>query len=223
MELRRVGCGGDVAVARELIAREDGRADVIALDGLPARVRLGPVSRPHSLGADLPTAARVTPVVDGGGVRDALERWAVTLADRAQPGLFAKKRILMVPGFNHVGLAQALGRYGGTIRYADPVTHFNLPDLPGVGRPITLDQAAGPTVDRLREFPFRRLRPEAGRPWHARASGPFAWADILVGDIGTIRRYAPADLSRKTVVVEHATEQDLADSSANGGPRLRSP
>jgi len=47
VELRRVGCGGDVAVARELIAREDGRADVIALDGLPARVRLGPVSRPH--------------------------------------------------------------------------------------------------------------------------------------------------------------------------------
>ena len=99
---------------------------------------------------------------------------------------------------------------------ADPVTHFNLPDLPGVGRPITLDQAAGPTVDRLREFPFRRLRPEAGRPWHARASGPFAWADILVGDIGTIRRYAPADLSRKTVVVEHATEQDLADLGERG-------
>ena len=35
IEIKRVGCGGDPARARELIAAHDGQVDAIALDGLP--------------------------------------------------------------------------------------------------------------------------------------------------------------------------------------------
>ena len=216
LTLQRAGCGGDPERARALIAEHDGRVDAIALEGIPATLELGAARRPHELGATLVPVARETLVVDGSGIRAGLERWGVILADRAQPGIFAQKRALMVPGLNHNGLAQALGRRASDLRYADPIVYFNLPALPLVGSRGTLEQAAGPTLDQLKDAAFDSLYPLPGASTEPRDAGAFEWADILAGDIGTIRRYAPADLKRKTVVVEWATEEDLADLRERG-------
>ena len=214
--IHRRGCGGDSTRACALIQEYDGRVAAIGLDGLPAELTLGSVHHPHLAGAKLIAAAKCTPIVDGSGIRAGLERWGVILADRAQPGIFAQKRILMTPGLNHSGLAQALGRRSSTLRYADPLIYFALPHWPGVGSKRTLDQAAAPTLEQLKDAPFRRLHPQPGQAGHARSSEPFAWADVLAGDIGAIRRYAPADLKHKTIVVESATEDDLADLRSRG-------
>src|SRR3990172_4418479 len=129
IEIQRRGCRGDAEQARAWIAAADGQVDAIGLDGLPATVKLGAATRTHTVGAGLAAAAARTPVVDGGGIRDGLERWGIILADRAQPGIFAEKRILMVPGLNHTGLSQALRRHGSSLRYADPLVYFALSDI----------------------------------------------------------------------------------------------
>jgi hypothetical protein len=203
------GCGGDGEKARTLIAEQDGKVDCIALDGLPATLYLGNSQRPHAVGATLPAAATETPVVDGSGIRGGLERWAVILADRAQPGIFAEKRVLLTPGLNHSGLAQALVRHTKQMRYADPIVYFGLPDFPLVGAHRTLEQVAGPTLEQLKDAPFRRLHPAPGAPQHERSSDPFLWADVIAGDIGAILRYGPDTMARKTVVVECATPAEL--------------
>ncbi|MFN2279838.1 MAG: serine carboxypeptidase, partial [Candidatus Promineifilaceae bacterium] len=167
-------------------------------------------------GETLPGAAKQTPVVDGRGIRAGLERWGVILADRAEPGIFSEKRVLMAPGINHQGLAQALARHSSTIRYADPVIYFALPTFPGVGSKFTRDQAAGPTLEQLKDAPFRRITPQPGTPGSPRNEEPFLWADLIAGDIGAIRRYAPPELRRTTIVVEWATEEDLQDLSRRG-------
>lgn len=216
VRIRRVGCGGDAGRARALIVEYDGQVDAIGLEGIPAQLNLGPARRPHQIGAALPALAQVTPVVDGSGVRDGLERWGVILADRAQPGIFAEKHILMVPGLNHNGLAQGLSRHSPSIRYADPVVFFGLPDFPGVGSRQTLEQAASPTLERLKDAPFQRIKPQPNDTSATRAAKPFRWADVLAGDVGTIRRYAPTRLEHKTVVVESANTEDLADLRQRG-------
>ncbi len=210
------GCHGDATRAAALIGAYDGKADAIALDGLPAELTLGPAHRMHKVGATLAANALTTPVVDGAGIRAGIERWAVILADRAEPGIFAEKRILMAPGLNHNGLAQALARHSTAIRYADPFIFFGLPDVPGVGGKSTLEQAAPGTLSRLESAPFRRLKAQVGEAGHSRAADPFAWADVIAGDIGAIRRYAPDTLKRKTVVVESANEADLEDLRSRG-------
>lgn len=216
VEIERLGCQGDPGRVLEYLAAYDGRVDAIALEGMPATLELGPAHRPHEIGETLPAGAQKTPVVDGHGIRAGLERWGVILADRAQPGIFAQKRILMVPGLNHSGLAQALARRSADVRYADPVVYFALPQFPGVGSRQTLEQAAPRTLEQLKDAPFRRLLPQPGDAGVPRATAPFEWADLLAGDIGAIRRYAPADLKHKTVVVESATEEDLADLRDRG-------
>ncbi|MCS6828033.1 MAG: serine carboxypeptidase [Caldilinea sp.] len=216
VEIRHRGCNGDPETARALIAESDEKVDAIGLEGLPAQLQLGSVVRSHEIGKTLLAAAAKTPVVDGSGIRAGLERWAVILADRAQPGIFAEKRVLMTPGLNHSGLAQALSRHTTAIRYADPIIYFGLPAVPLVGAHSTLEQAAGPTLEQLKDAPFRRLLPQPGEPGHARAAEPFRNADVIAGDIGAIRRYAPERLEHKTVVVEWAEQADLDDLRRRG-------
>ncbi len=216
LEIRRLGTGGDADRAGACIAEYDGKVHAIALEGFTAQLRLGTASRPHEVGLALKSATSRSPIVDGSGVRDGLERWAVMLADRAQPGIFAEKVILMTPGLNHAGLIDELNKHSRTIRYADPFVFFNLPDFPLVGNRQTLDRAAGLTLDQLHDAPFRRLHPLAGTPHTHRSESPFHSADILAGDIGAIRRYAPALLEHKTIVVEYATAEDLADLQERG-------
>ncbi|HSO26479.1 MAG TPA: hypothetical protein VLS48_00290 [Anaerolineales bacterium] len=91
-----------------------------------------------------------------------------------------------------------------------------MPDFPGVGRRLTLEQVARPTLEQLKDAPFRRITPQAGTAGAPRSADPFRWADVLAGDIGAIRRYAPPDLRRKIVVVNAASEEDLTDLQARG-------
>jgi predicted amino acid dehydrogenase len=216
IQIERIGCQGDPLLAEALIAEYDGSVDAIGLEGMPANLRLGGASRVHSAGAHLLEAAQQTPVVNGSGVRAGLERWGVILADRAQPGIFSEKHILMVPGLNHEGLEQALSRHTPYVRYADPVVYFALPDFPGVGVRSTVKRAATFTLDTLKDAPFRRITPQAGTPRVPRASQPFLWADVLAGDIGAILRYAPEKLAHKTVLVNSASEKDIAELRKRG-------
>jgi predicted amino acid dehydrogenase len=214
--VKHEGCGSDTAVMAERIAALDGQVDAIALQGIARQLRLGNERATHNSTGTLFQIAQKTPVVDGGGVRSAMERWAIRLAHEAQPGIWARKRTLMVPGLNHTGLSQALAEFTDEIRYADPVVFFNLPDAPGVGRPQTLAAVAGPTLAQLRDFPLQRLFPNSGTPARARSAKPFAWADVLAGRMAFIRRYAPANLRHKIVVTEMATAEDVADLRARG-------
>ena len=198
LEVLRLGCGGDTPKARELIIENDGLVDAIGLEGMPALLELGAVQREHDDGRTLPASAQTTPVVDGRGIRAGLERWGIILADRAEPGIFSQKRILMVPGVNHNGLAQALSRHSPTVRYADPVIYFALPNFPGIGGKLTLQQAAGPTLEQLKSAPFRRIFAQPGIPGTPRYTESFEWADVIAGDIGAILRYAPENLKHKT-------------------------
>jgi hypothetical protein len=216
LEIHRVGCCGDIEAAKKILLEYDGKVDVIALEGMPAELQLGQEKKAHILGIRLRKIAQSTPVVDGSGVRDGLERWGVILADREEPGIFSKKRVLMAPGLNHQGLAQALQARSQNIRYADPVIYFALRMFPGMNSSQLLKRVAAPTLDQLRDAPYRRIFPQPGAPGKTRHFAPFHWADVLAGDIGAIRRYAPRRLAHKTVVVNSASEKDIEDLRSRG-------
>lgn len=216
VQIRHLNCAHDLETARALLAQYDGQVDVIALHGMPAQLKLGPTRRIHEQGAILTAVAQQTPVVDGRIIRAGLERWAITLADRAQPGIFSRKQVLMTPGLNHNGMARALEQHGCTLRYADPFIFFNLPQMPGIGFHQTRNQAAPFTLDRLKDVDYQTLYPAGNGDFQANNQAPFDWADIIAGDIGTIRHFAPNTLKRKIVIVEHARESDLADLQARG-------
>ncbi|GAB4530183.1 MAG: serine carboxypeptidase [Anaerolineales bacterium] len=216
VQVVRIGAGGDIERVRAMLHSWDGKVDAIGLDGYPRELNLAGYRMTHALHASLFTEGISTPLVDGSGVRNSLESWSLILAERAQPGLFSKKRVLMVPGMNHQNLVRGMRNYTEEIRYADPVIYFALPDFPLFTSPNLAARIALPTLEQLKDAPPRRIAPQAGTPGTPRTEKPFLWADVLAGDIGAIRRYAPAKLKRKIVVVEWASAEDLADLKQRG-------
>ncbi len=211
IDISHVGCDGDLQMMAKKAAEFDGKVDAIVLHGVAKELVLGKEKTTHRDVGMVYDAAQKTPIVDGSGVRDAMERWAMLLAAQAQPGIWSRKRTLMAPGINHAGLTKALEQYTDEIAFADPVIYFNLPATPSVGSKQMLGMAAAPTLGRMQSMPFQRLFPKAGVPNRPRNPALFEWAQIIAGNIGSIRRYAPKSLKGKIVVVESATEEDIAD------------
>lgn len=216
LTIQHLGGDGDVDTMAARIAALDGQVDAIALQGVTRLLELSNESVPHAEGERLFSIATQTPVVDGRGIRGALERWAVRLADETEKGIWSRKRVLMVPGLNHTGLAQALGQYTRSVRYADPVIYFGLPGASTIASSEALSRVAGVTLAQLRNASFRRIFPRPGVSSRPRSAGPFLWADVLAGDMAAIRRYAPHKLRHKTVVTACADDEDVADLTARG-------
>lgn len=196
IQLDHIGCNTDLDVMAEKIRAYDGVADAIALVGVSRYLRSGTEKVEHVEGAKLFKIAKKTPTVDGAGVRAAMERWAVRLVDDERPGLWSRKRILFVPSINHHGLERALGQYHTEIRQAD--ANLYDPNAPLLYR-----------LSRMADQSFRLIDSQPGEPRIRRNLENFAWADILVGDAGTIRRYGPKELPYKTVVLESVGDEDI--------------
>lgn len=220
-ELRILGIDDDLERAKAAILAADGTVAAIVLDGMPARLHLGSQIGPHKRGAHIAALAKHTVVVDGHGIRACLERWGVTLVEKREPGIVSGKRVLMLPGLNHAGIAHGLASRAKAVRYADPAVFFGLPRILGIGSDATLDRAAPSTLRGLENAPFEEI---AHGPTRSRGSRTIArecrWAEVIAGDITAILRLAPDDLSKKTIVVGHASEAAAEELARRGASIL---
>src|SRR5690625_463275 len=75
--VERRGTDGDLRKAARLIRELDGRVDCIGLGGLDLYIVAGGRRYTFRDAKKLADAARRTPVVDGSGLKDSLERWVI--------------------------------------------------------------------------------------------------------------------------------------------------
>jgi predicted amino acid dehydrogenase len=218
IEIQRVGTDGDTARATALIRAYDGAVDAIGLGGLTPVFRVGAARYPHQEALHIAAQAQRTPVVDGGVLKGTLERWAVAQAYRADPSLFRYQRILLTSGIERYQLASALAQYESELRCADPWVHSGLSFLPLPRSLEQLELYAATTLPILALLPYRLIHPVArGREERdERAVKLFAWATVIAGDFAFIRRFAPQDLSGKTILTDDPSPAEIEDLRARG-------
>jgi predicted amino acid dehydrogenase len=218
IEVQRIGTNGDVERAAALVRDHDGRVDAIGLGGLTPVFRVGEARYPHHEAIRIAAQAQHTPVVDGGGMKATLERWAVLQAARAMPGVFNYRRILLTSGIERYALAQALSQYNAELRFADPIVHIGVPFLPVPRSLSQLELYAATTLPITALLPYRVLHPVAlGSEGHdPRAEKLFQWADVIAGDFAYIRQFAPADLRGKTIVTDDPSPAEIEDLRKRG-------
>jgi len=208
--IERLGVDGDYDRARDTIAGLDGKVAAIGLGGTDLYLVAGGKRYVIEESRRLANAAKVTPVVDGSGLKNTLERETIRwLADRAEFGLRGK-RALLVSAVDRFGMAEGLTEAGCDTIFGDLIFSLGLP-IP-VRSLATIGALAAVLLPVLRRLPIRYIYPtgekqENVRPRHARF---FEWADIVAGDFHYMRRNLPARMDGKLVITNTTTDEDVA-------------
>lgn len=208
-KIERIGTDGDINKMIARIRELDGKIDAFGLGGIDLYVYA--LDRRYVLrdARRIVRAAQQTPIVDGAGLKNTLERNAIEhLSENTD--LFEKnRRVLFVSAMDRLGMAQAMENIGCIMTYGD------LPFILGLPLPLkslkSLAVAArilGPIVCRL---PFTMIYPTGDKQTVNKPRFPryFYANDIIAGDFHFIHRYMPEELPGKTIITNTVTRSDI--------------
>ena len=219
--LERRGTDGDLEKARRLIEELDGKVAAIGLGGIDLWLVAGRKRYPIVAAQKLARAATATPVVDGSGLKNTLERATVRALDDGILPLRGVK-VGLTCAVDRFGMAQELVRLGADVTFGDWLFVLNLPF--SMRRLRTIQRAARWVLPIAGRLPFALLYPTGDAQTEIVESAKhrkfFEQNQVIAGDFLLIRRYLPADLSGKTILTNTVTADDIELLRARGARQL---
>ncbi|NLN29578.1 MAG: quinate 5-dehydrogenase [Firmicutes bacterium] len=214
--IERRGTDGSVKEAIRLISSLDGKVDAFGLGGIDRYIYAG--GRRYTLreGDRIARTAQRSPIVDGSGLKDTLERWVIPYLQEQGLFSFAGKRILMVAAVDRFGMAEALLDTGADVMFGDVIFILGLPyPLKSLSSLSRLARVLAPVVVQL---PSKWIYPTGERqgksvPKYRRY---YEWADMVAGDFHLIKRYMPENMEGKTILTNTVTPRDIEDLRRRG-------
>ncbi len=192
-----------------MIKELDGKVDAFGLGGMDLYIYA--VDRRYEFrdARRIWRAAQKTPIVDGSGLKNTLERRSIEqLMEKSD--LFDKpKKVLLMSAMDRLGMAQAFEKAGCKMTYGDLLYVLNLPlPLHSLTRLASIARILAPLVGQL---PFTMIYPTGkkqtiNKPRHVKY---FFENDIIAGDFHFIHRYMPSELPGKIIVTNTVTKSDL--------------
>ena len=220
-EISRVGTNGDMKKFAEMVREIDGKVDAIGLGGIDLYLYAAGGKR-YTIrdAARLASNAKISPVVDGSGIKNTLERETVKWLHEQKVVDFANKKVLMVCGVDRFGMAESISKLAKSVVYGDLM--FSL----GVPIPIRtyagLNMVARTLLPIVCVLPFQWLYPtgEKQEKITPKYEKYFQWADVIAGDYKIIGRFMPppesGGLAGKTVITNTLTSEDVENLKVRG-------
>jgi hypothetical protein len=220
-DISRIGMDGSIDKAAAKLRELDGTVDAIGLGGIDVYLYAGTKRYALRDGVRLLEAVKQTPVADGSGLKNTLERKAVRfLQDDLGIDLRARK-VLMVSALDRFGMAQALVDAGADVLFGDFIFALDL-DKP-VRSLAEFEQLAERYLPDACKLPFQFFYPtgkKQDRPPEPKYPEYYAEADIIAGDFHFMRQFMPDRLDGKTVLTNTVTARDIEDLRERGVARL---
>jgi hypothetical protein len=206
--LERKGTDGDLKRARALIQVIDGKVDGIGLGGIDLYLYTRTKRFAFRDAIGLAEAAQITPVADGSGIKNTLERNLIHWVHNNITQLGGKK-VLLVSSVDRFGMAEEFSNLNAKIVYGDLMFGLGLP-IPI--RSITaVDRLAHLLLPIITKLPFHWLYP-TGNKQNKRVrkyQRYFEDAEIIAGDWHYINRFLPDQLSNKIIITNTVTSDDI--------------
>jgi hypothetical protein len=220
-EISRLGTDGSLDRALAELRALDGTVDAIGLGGIDVYLYAG--SKRYALrdGLRLMEAVKKTPVVDGSGLKNTLEREAVRFVRDVLHEPLAGRKVLMVSALDRFGMAQALVEAGADVLFGDFIFALDL-DKPVRGL-AEFEQLAEKYLPDACKLPFQFFYPtgkKQDRPPQPKYPEYYAEADIIAGDFHFMRQFMPERLDGKLVLTNTLTAGDVAELRERGVTRL---
>lgn len=208
--LERVGTDGDMQKMIRMISELDGKVDAFGLGGMDLYVYAGKKRYTLREAKLVVRAAKKTPILDGSGLKNTLERRVIQHLRQNTDMLDNQPKVLMMAGVDRFGMAEALDEAGCRITYGDLVFTVGIPiTLKSLKALARVARVLAPIVCQL---PLSMLYPTGKKQEENKPKAPrlFAEAKIVAGDFHFIRRYMPDDMRGKMIITNTTTADDLA-------------
>ncbi|WP_054695034.1 hypothetical protein [Syntrophomonas palmitatica] len=207
--IERIGTDGDWNKAKELIRSLDGKVDAFGMGGIDLYVYIANKRYVIKDAVQLLAEARKTPMVDGSGLKNTLERKCVM--DVQNEGIMdlRGKNVLIVCAVDRFGMAEAFAEIGANLTLGDLIYTVGLPlPMHSLNALKIIGGSLAPFIVRM---PFDKLYPTGDQEEVIipRYSKYYYKADVLAGDFKYIRRFLPDKLNGQAVITNTTTREDM--------------
>jgi hypothetical protein len=216
-EITRTGMDGSMDRALAKLRAIDGTVDAIGLGGIDVYLYAGTQRYALRDGLRLLEAVKTTPVVDGSGLKNTLEREAVGYLTSELGMKLAGKRVLMVSALDRFGMAQALVAAGADVIFGDFIFALDL-DKPVHGL-VEFEEMARRYLPDACKLPFQFFYPtgkKQDRPPQPKYPEYYDDAEIIAGDFHFMRQFMPDRLDGKMVLTNTLTARDIEELRSRG-------
>jgi hypothetical protein len=210
--IERKGTDGSMNQAVALLKSLDGQVDVFGMGGID--LYLVAAGKRYTIrdALRMVNAVSKTPIVDGSGLKNTLERRVVQQLQRMNIILHGKK-ILMVSAVDRFGMAEAMTDAQCRMLFGDLIFALGLP-IP-IHSIKTLRKVAKALLPFIIRMPFSLIYPtgkkqETVNPKYQKY---YEQADVIAGDFLFIRKYMPDRLDGKIILTNTVTPKDMEELS----------
>lgn len=213
--IERIGTDGSMDKAIALVRELDGKVDAFGMGGIDLYVHSHRKKHAFRDGRKIAAAAIKTPMLDGSGLKNTLERKVIRYLD-TELNMVRGKKVLMVCSVDRFGMADAFLEAGAHMTYGDLIFGLGIPVPVMSARAV--DFFADFFLPVLTQLPFQMIYPTGGKQDEITPKyGKFYRdADIIAGDLHYIRKYMPDDLSGKTIVTNTVTSKNVKEFADRG-------
>ena len=208
-ELERRGTDGDLKEWGRVMIENDGKVDALCVGGADAGLTWKGRYYPFLDIQRVTRQIKQTPVVDGTGVKNSLEREMIGLLQHQGVVDFATAKVLLVCALDRFGMAEELAKRCPHLINGDLMFNVGVP-IP-IRKMSTLNVIAAVLLPILRRTPFKWLYP-TGEKQNAitpKYGKYYQWADVIAGDYLLIRKHLPDRLDGKIIITNTTTEADV--------------
>ncbi|MCP4426503.1 MAG: quinate 5-dehydrogenase [Chloroflexi bacterium] len=207
--IERRGTDGDIAQATAMFTELDGNVDALGVGGIDLHVQFGDKQYPLYAAHKLVKNVRQTPVVDGGGLKNTLERQVVQAMIAELGAQLGSGRVLLTAAVDRFGMALSFFEHDYEVVCADLMFGLGIP-IP-VRTMTQLKWMARLLLPIVGRFPISVLYPTGEKQDEIvpKFEKWYAWANVIAGDCHYIKRHMPDDLNGKIIVTNTTTEKDM--------------
>lgn len=220
VSIERRGTDGDLQKAVELIRQLDGSVDAFGMGGIDLHVRAGTRKYVLKDALKLLQAAKVTPIVDGGGIKETWEYRVISVLEKEYGVSFRGRTALLVQAVSRYGMALGLIEAGARVTFGDLAFTLGLPV--GLKSLATLNLLASVIAPIACRMPISVLYPtgkqqQEGRP---RFHKLYEDNEFICGDFLYIKQHMPLDVTGKTFLTNTITQDDVGLLRSRGARLL---
>lgn len=209
--IERIGTDGDIKKAIEMIEKLDGKVSAFGMGGIDLYLSAG-ADRRYVIREAKPLmkAARKSPIVDGSGIKNTLERKAIEFLNHNNILDLKGKKVLVTSAADRYKMAETFIECGSEVVIGDLIFALGMP-MP-IRSLKTFSRIANIAIPIVSKLPFEVLYPTGEKQKDANCekfAKYYDEVDIVAGDYHYIKKYMPVDMRGKVIITNTVTSEDL--------------